>query len=179
VVLQGVLADDEEELITPALVIVVGEVEDDVHQVADVLDTGGVVVQVDDGGGLMGHHGLVEIGVGNCLVRDVRGSVSVGIRGAEGGLSARGGGVALLGGGNGLLLGLLGFGEGGVAASLDLRGGQQLALGGVGGGDLGRGGRPGHCAVAEAAWGGGGGGMRKRSRGGALRVAEAREGSKP
>jgi hypothetical protein len=89
VVLQGVLADDEEELIAPALVVVVGEVEDDVHQVADVLDTGGMVVQVDDGGGLMGQHGLVEIGVGNCLIRDVRGIVFVGIRGAEGGFSAR------------------------------------------------------------------------------------------
>jgi hypothetical protein len=95
-----------------------------------------------------------------------------------GGADAIGGGVAFLGGGSGLLLGLLGFGEGGVEASLDLRSGQQLALGGVGGGDLGRGGRPGHCAVAEAAWGGGGG-RRGRSRGGALRVAEAREGSKP
>jgi hypothetical protein len=164
-----------------------------------------MVVQVDDGGGLICQHGLVEIGVGNCLIRDVRGSVSVGIRGAEGGFSARGGGalmggadaigggVALLGGGGLLLLGLLGFGEGGVAATLDLRGGQLLALGGVGGGDLGRGERPGHCVVAEAAWGGGGGRRRRRSlrargaqpggarrgRGGALRVAEAREGSKP
>jgi hypothetical protein len=35
-----------------------------VHQVADVLDTGGMVVQVDDGGGLMGQHGLVEIALG-------------------------------------------------------------------------------------------------------------------
>jgi hypothetical protein len=99
----------------------------------------------------MGQHGLVEIGVGNCLIRDMRGNVSIGIRGAEGGFSARGGGalmggtdaigggVALLGGGGGLLLGLLGFCEGGVAASMDLGGGQLLALGGVGGRDLGRG----------------------------------------
>jgi hypothetical protein len=44
VVLHGVLADDEEKLIAPALVVVDREVEDDVHKVADVLDTGGMVV---------------------------------------------------------------------------------------------------------------------------------------
>jgi hypothetical protein len=89
VILLRVLAGDEEKPITPVLVVVVGEIEDDVHQVANVLDTEGMVVQVDDGGGLICQHGLVEIGVGNCLIRDVRGIVFVGIRGAEGGFSAR------------------------------------------------------------------------------------------
>jgi hypothetical protein len=44
VIIQRVLADDEEELIAPTLVVVIGEVEDDVDEVANVLDAGCVVV---------------------------------------------------------------------------------------------------------------------------------------
>jgi hypothetical protein len=90
------------------------------------------------------------------------------------GASAIGGGVvALLGG---LLLGLLGFGEGDIATSFDLLSGQLLALGSVGGSDLGRGERPGPCAEAEAAWGGGGGRRWRRSLGGRGAAGVARLG---
>jgi hypothetical protein len=53
VVLRGVLVNNEEKLIAPTFVVIVGEFEDDVHHVADVLDTGGMIVHVDDGSGLM------------------------------------------------------------------------------------------------------------------------------
>jgi hypothetical protein len=52
VILQGVLADDE-ELVAPALIVVVGEVEDDVDEVANVLDAGCMTMQIDDSGSLV------------------------------------------------------------------------------------------------------------------------------
>jgi hypothetical protein len=52
VIFQRVLANDE-ELVGPALVVLVGEVEDDMDEVANVPDTGGMMMQVDDGGGLV------------------------------------------------------------------------------------------------------------------------------
>jgi hypothetical protein len=141
VILQGVLADDEKQLITPALVIVVGDVEDDVHHIADVLNTRGVMMQVDDGGGLMGQHGLVELliwsgGVGGGLVIDG----VLGVRITEGSLGTclgralksvagtSGCSVALLDCGGRLGLSLLGGIKGGVAAGLDFLRGELLAL---------------------------------------------------
>jgi hypothetical protein len=67
VILQEVLADDK-ELVTPALVVVVGEVEDDVHEIADVLDTGSMMMKVDDGSCLMLQHRQVEVVVRDRLV---------------------------------------------------------------------------------------------------------------
>jgi hypothetical protein len=63
--------------------------------------------------------------------------------------------------------------------SFDLLGGQLLALGGVGGGDLGRGERPDHCAEAEAAWGGGGGRRRWRRSLGARGAQPERRAAQP
>jgi hypothetical protein len=56
VIIRGVLADDE-ELTAPTLVVVIGEVEDDVDEVVNVLDAGCVVVQIG-GGGLVQEHGV-------------------------------------------------------------------------------------------------------------------------
>jgi hypothetical protein len=144
-ILQGILADDEEQLITPALVIVVGDVEDDMHQVADVLDTRGVMMQIDDDDGLMGQHGLMERVIRSGSVGDVGTDVLVisgvlGIWIVEGSLgtclgralkSVAGTGgcsVALLDGGGRLGLSLLGGIKGGVAAGLDFLRGELLAV---------------------------------------------------
>jgi hypothetical protein len=145
VILQGILAGDEEQLIMPTLVIVAGDVEDDVHQVADVPDTRGVMMQIDDSGSLMGQHGLMERVIRSGGVGDVGTDVLVvdgvlGIWITEGSLGTclgralkrvagtSGCSAALLGDGGRLGLSLLGSIKGGVAVGLDFLRGELLAL---------------------------------------------------
>jgi hypothetical protein len=135
--LQRVLADDEEDLVAPAVIVAGGEVEDDVDEVLDVLHVGRLGVQMNQGGGLVCEHGEVQrigvgagfavdggvvlhilgvvVGVGNSFSGDgTRGS-----RLGVGGANAFGGVVALLRGEGGLLLGGFGFSESDVALGLE------------------------------------------------------------
>lgn len=52
-------------MVALALVFVVSEVEDDVHQIANIPDASGMVMKINDGGSLMHQHGLAEIVIGN------------------------------------------------------------------------------------------------------------------
>jgi hypothetical protein len=123
VVLQRILRDGEEELFAPPRVVA-GGVEDEGHQTAGVLHGNSLGMEVEDGGGLVEGHGA----------GDVRGFLVVGVVGRVGGISrssgvgpgfgrlgqcgadALGGCVARRGSSSGLLLGRLGFGEGGAAS---------------------------------------------------------------
>ena len=60
-ILEGVLPDDEEELIPPAVVVAGGDVEDGVDEAADVLDAHSLGVQINHGGGFVLKHGAMEI----------------------------------------------------------------------------------------------------------------------
>ena len=137
--LQGVLADDEEDLIAPAGVVPSGEVEDDGDEAPDILHADGLGVQIDEGGGFMCQNGMmkvVDVGVDGDGVL----ALGVGIALGGNGVLARGLGVSVadaLGGGGGLLLCGGGPSEGSVALCLEGFG-ALLALGvgegrGVGG----------------------------------------------
>jgi hypothetical protein len=72
VAVQGVFASDEKELITPAGVVVVGEVEDNVNETPDVLHSDGMGVEVDDRSSLMKEDGVVEALVSTtCWIKEV------------------------------------------------------------------------------------------------------------
>jgi hypothetical protein len=58
--LQRVLADDEEDLIAPAIVIAGGEVEDDMDEIPDALHVGRLGVQMNQGSSLVLKHGEVR-----------------------------------------------------------------------------------------------------------------------
>jgi len=60
VVLQQVLADDEEDLITPPGVVPGVDVEEDVDEAPDVLHADGLSVQIDEGGGFMGQNSVMK-----------------------------------------------------------------------------------------------------------------------
>jgi len=62
--LQRVLANDEEDLISPTGVVAGVQIEDDVDEAPNVLYADGLSVQVDDGGGFMSQDGVVKIGAG-------------------------------------------------------------------------------------------------------------------
>lgn len=62
-ILQGVLRDSEEELLTQLLVVAGGGVEDDQHEAMSVLDGDNLSVEVKDGVGLMENHGMGNVHV--------------------------------------------------------------------------------------------------------------------
>jgi hypothetical protein len=74
VAVQGVFASDEEELIAPAGVVVVGEVEDDVNETLNILRSDGLGVEVDDRSSLVKEDGVVE-----ALVSTTRWIIEVGL----------------------------------------------------------------------------------------------------
>jgi hypothetical protein len=59
---EHIMLEDEEEEISPAVVMCRDGVEDDGHQGSDVLDTGGLRVEIGHDGGFI-HGGVVEGGV--------------------------------------------------------------------------------------------------------------------
>jgi hypothetical protein len=78
VAVQGVLADDEENLIALTRVVVGGEVEDDVDETLDVLDSDDLWVKVDDGSSLVEEDGVTKtLGSITIWLRDVGLSVVV------------------------------------------------------------------------------------------------------
>jgi hypothetical protein len=88
-------------------VVIVGEVEDDMDEVANVLDAWGMMMKVDDGGNLVQQHGMVKIVVGIDPIRRVvlqavgvcvvlRG---IGVQVPKGGLGAYSGGALQSGAG--------------------------------------------------------------------------------
>jgi hypothetical protein len=129
VAVQGVLADDEENLIAPTRVVG-GEVEHDVDETPHVLDNNDLGVNVDDGSGLVEEDDIVKtlVSITRCL-RDVGLSVVIGDvisgnlssegasmgRACESGANAFGSHVALLGSAGRLLLRLESLGKGGIA----------------------------------------------------------------
>ena len=147
--LQRVLADDEEDLISPAGVVAGVQIEDDMDEAPNVLYADGLSVQVDDGGGFMSQDGVVKIGavVDGVAVVVIVGllvtAVGVGITFRSGGSAlagcpgvgvacARSGGIALMRDGGRLLLCGLCPSECGIALGLEGLG-AFLALGGGGG----------------------------------------------
>lgn len=136
---QRVLADEEENLITPAGKVPGGKVEDDVDEAPDVLDADSLGVQVDDGSGFMQEHGMVEVAAATAgVIGELGVGVVVGVAvvdgvgvivGSDGELTSRklvrsacgmGGRIALLGGKCGVLLGLDRAGERSIAPGLGL-----------------------------------------------------------
>jgi hypothetical protein len=90
VAVQGVFANDEEELIAPAGVVVVGEVEDDVNETPYVLDNDGLGVEVDDSSSLVKEDGVVDALVSTTRwIREV-GLIVVGWNAIGGSLSSEG-----------------------------------------------------------------------------------------
>jgi hypothetical protein len=154
------------------------EFEDDVHQIVNVLDTGGMVMKIDDNDSLMQQHGLVEVVVRSRPIRGVRRGISVGVSVlegvwvAEGGLGAHLGGAldgvtSTLSGGGDFIFNLLGVSEGGVTPRPEFLWRVLLALAIVGDPAIGAA-RDGACST------GGRHAMRPQ---GPAREAEAREGS--
>jgi hypothetical protein len=154
VAVQGVFASDEKELITPASVVVVGEVEDDVNEAPDVLHSDGLGVEVDDRSSLVKEDGVVEAlvittrwirVVGLSIIDRAAIGGSLSSKGARMGCalesSANPGGsnIALLGRGGRLLLCLKGLGESSITPSSSLEASFMLCCG------LGRG-------VVEEGW---------------------------
>ena len=60
-VLQGELAEDEQELLTPHGVVAGGDVEDDGDEAPDVLNRNSLGVQVQNGGRFVKQHGVVDV----------------------------------------------------------------------------------------------------------------------
>jgi hypothetical protein len=135
VAVQGVFASDEKELITPASVVVVGEVEDDVNETPNVLHSDGLGVEVDDRNSLVKEDGVVEAlvittrwirVVGLSIVDRAAIGGSLSSKGARMGCalesSANPGGsnIALLSRGGRLLLCLKGLGESSITPSSSL-----------------------------------------------------------
>jgi hypothetical protein len=154
VAIQGVFASDEKELITPAGVVVVGEVEDDVNETPDVLHSDGLGVEVDDRSSLVKEDGVVEALVSTTRwIREVGLSIvdraaiggSLSSKGArmgcalESSANTGGGNIALLGHGGRLLLCLKGLGESSITPSSSLEASFMLCC------DLGR-------SVVEEGW---------------------------
>ena len=77
-ILQGVLPNGEEELITPPVVVAGIEVEDGRDQGPNVLDGDGLGVEVGDCRSLMEEEGLVKIAVLGDLRVVIRGGVLIG-----------------------------------------------------------------------------------------------------
>lgn len=146
-VLKGVLAGSEEELIAPAIVLARIGVEDNGDQVPDVLQGHGLGMEVGDGGSLMETQGMMEIGgLGLAILLAIGQQVFVGgglsggtlLGGAGHGVaSARSSSVALSRGGLGFLLG--GGGAGASSRALRLLGSRTLTRSSFsfGGNDLG------------------------------------------
>jgi hypothetical protein len=123
-VLQRILHDGEEELFAPTRVVA-GGVEDEGHQTAGILHVNSLGVEVENGGGLVEDHSAGDVCVILVVVVGRVGGIgrSSGVGPGFGRLGqcdadALGGYVACRGCSGGLLLGRLGFSEGG-AASLD------------------------------------------------------------
>ena len=138
VILQGELAGGEEELIAPPRVVPGVEVEEDGDEAADVLDGHRLSMEIQDGGGLVHQHGLVEIGAVDDLgVRVVLGFIIGGGgvgdgarvgRALEGVAGTGGSGVAFLGGGGGFELSGLGEFQGGGACGCAFHGAISASL---------------------------------------------------
>ncbi|XP_039795898.1 glycine-rich cell wall structural protein 1-like [Panicum virgatum] len=150
-ILQRELAGGQQELIAPASVVAGVDVEDGRDQTSDVLDGDGLSVEVEDGGGLVQHHGGVEVvvlqmrRVAILLLRGTRQrGASLGAGGGraiQGGLDPLGGGVPLLGGGSRFSLDIGGALKGsGARLVRGVIGGLPLLSSGGGGGS-GAGGR--------------------------------------
>jgi hypothetical protein len=61
VVLEGEAADSEQELLAPSSVRAGGGIEDDGDEAADVLNSGGLGVEVQNGGSLVEEHGGANV----------------------------------------------------------------------------------------------------------------------
>lgn len=124
VAVHGVLTDDEEDLIAPTNVVVVGEVEDDMDETLDALDSISLGVEVDDNGSLVKNGFMEALFVSTRLIgEDVMGVVRIILRrdgagtshtlkGDAGAISNR---VVFLGSEGRLMLGLQSLDECGVA----------------------------------------------------------------
>jgi len=117
VVLEGEAADSEQELLAPPRVGAGGGVEDDVYEAADVMDDGGLGVEVQNSGSLMKEHGGANVVGGRAI------GIGVALLVCSGAfLSCEGEGLAnASGGGIAIASGCRGAHEGGLALRLARR----------------------------------------------------------